>query len=168
MKEDMYLRIKQVTARTGLSRATIYGMMSVGTFPEKTALGVRAVGWLASEIEQWMLERKAVEKTGKEVSPGRRRASLAPNSGNGKVVLVDARSDQKGSTKKEDADWGSINTPVSDLELDSIRARLRAANRSKHIEATVIERTVTKFELRDQNGSVSDQGKRSTSTISKK
>jgi prophage regulatory protein len=36
--------------------------MSEGSFPEKISLGSRAVGWLASEIHQWLDERISSRK----------------------------------------------------------------------------------------------------------
>jgi prophage regulatory protein len=51
------LRRKQVEARTGLSRSTIYERMKKGTFPRPIRLGgqARAVGWLESEVESWIV-----------------------------------------------------------------------------------------------------------------
>ncbi len=51
------LRLPIVKARTGLSRSTIYLRVSQGCFPKPVYLGGRAVGWIESEIEDW-LERQ--------------------------------------------------------------------------------------------------------------
>lgn len=51
------LRRKQVEQRTGLSRSTIYLRVSQGNFPKAVSLGARAVGWLESEIEEWLDSR---------------------------------------------------------------------------------------------------------------
>lgn len=48
------LRLPAVKARTGLSRSTIYLRISEGTFPRPVQLGVRAVGWLDAEIDDWL------------------------------------------------------------------------------------------------------------------
>ncbi len=53
----MILRRKQVEQRTGLSRSTIYLRIAQGTFPKTVSLGARAVGWLESEIEEWLNSR---------------------------------------------------------------------------------------------------------------
>jgi prophage regulatory protein len=45
------LRRKQVQARIGLSRSTLYLRIAEGTFPKPVSLGTRAVGWPASEVE---------------------------------------------------------------------------------------------------------------------
>lgn len=51
------LRCPAVKARTGLSRGTIYLRIAKGTFPKPVSLGGRAVGWVESEIQEW-LERQ--------------------------------------------------------------------------------------------------------------
>ena len=48
------LRLPAVRARTGLSRSTIYLRISEDTFPRPIQLGVRSVGWVESEIEEWL------------------------------------------------------------------------------------------------------------------
>jgi len=48
------LRRRQVEARTGLSRSTIYDRMRDGTFPRQIALGAKSVGWLEADIEAWI------------------------------------------------------------------------------------------------------------------
>lgn len=48
------LRLPNVKARTGLSRSTIYQRVSAGTFPPPVNLGARAVGWLESEVSDWI------------------------------------------------------------------------------------------------------------------
>jgi prophage regulatory protein len=52
------LRLPAVQARTGLSRSTIYLHVNQGTFPQPVSiLGARAVGWVSTEIDEW-LERR--------------------------------------------------------------------------------------------------------------
>lgn len=51
------LRRKQVEARTGLSRSTIYARVADGTFPKPVNIGPRAVGWVESEISDWLNTR---------------------------------------------------------------------------------------------------------------
>ncbi len=51
------LRIKQVEAATGLSRSTIYAMMSTGTFPKPITLTGNRVGWIESEVMAWLETR---------------------------------------------------------------------------------------------------------------
>jgi len=49
-----FLRLPDVKARTGLSRSTIYLRISEGRFPKPVSLGSRAVGWVESEINDWL------------------------------------------------------------------------------------------------------------------
>jgi prophage regulatory protein len=51
------LRRKQVQARTGLSRSTIYLYIKEGLFPKPIALGPRAVGWIESDVSDWIAQR---------------------------------------------------------------------------------------------------------------
>ena len=51
------LRLPTVMARTGLSRSTIYLRISEGNFPKPVSLGGRAVGWIESEIEDYLQSR---------------------------------------------------------------------------------------------------------------
>ena len=48
-------RLPEVLRQTGLSRSTIYEMISRGDFPRKVKLGRRAVGWIADDVVQWGL-----------------------------------------------------------------------------------------------------------------
>ena len=54
-----FLRLPEVTARTGLSRSTIQVRLAEGRFPRPVSLGSRAVGWLESEVDEWIRERIA-------------------------------------------------------------------------------------------------------------
>ncbi len=51
------LRLPTVKARTGLSRSTIYLRISEGTFPKPISLGSRAVGWIESEVNEWLSQQ---------------------------------------------------------------------------------------------------------------
>lgn len=53
------LRRRDVEARTGLSRSTLYAMMAQGMFPRPVRLGLRAVGWPEAEIVEWLEARRA-------------------------------------------------------------------------------------------------------------
>jgi prophage regulatory protein len=58
------LRLPQVKARTGLSRSSVYLQIAKGTFPKPIQLGERAVGWLDSEISQWLASRIQASRPG--------------------------------------------------------------------------------------------------------
>ena len=53
------LRRPDVEIQTGLSRSTIYDLMKAHKFPRPVPLGEKSVGWLESEIENWIAERVA-------------------------------------------------------------------------------------------------------------
>lgn len=66
------LRRKQVEARTGLSRSTIYAKLRHNaqrpndfdaSFPKPVAIGAKAVGWIEAEIDAWLTAQ--VEKSRK-------------------------------------------------------------------------------------------------------
>lgn len=48
------LRLKDVTSQTGLARSTIYKYIDAGSFPKPVPLGGRSVGWVESEIQEWI------------------------------------------------------------------------------------------------------------------
>jgi prophage regulatory protein len=52
-------RLPEVMTRTGLSRSTIYELIRHNQFPSQINLGPRAVGWVASEITEWIDARIA-------------------------------------------------------------------------------------------------------------
>ncbi len=57
------LRCKQVQARTGLSRSTIYAHIKAGLFPGPVPLGPRAVGWVESDVSRWISERMTLARS---------------------------------------------------------------------------------------------------------
>ena len=59
-----FLRLPEVQRRTGLSRSTIYVRLEQGLFPRPVSLGGRAVGWIESEVDEWIRERIAASRDG--------------------------------------------------------------------------------------------------------
>ena len=51
------IRLKEVIDSSGLARSTIYKYISEGTFPKPVSLGDRCVGWVESEVHDWILAR---------------------------------------------------------------------------------------------------------------
>lgn len=51
------IRLKEVLDSTGIGRSTIYKYIAEGLFPKPVSLGNRAVAWLESEIQDWILAR---------------------------------------------------------------------------------------------------------------
>jgi len=48
------LRLRTVEEKTGLKKSSIYERIKGGNFPKPIRLGPRAVGWLESEIDDWI------------------------------------------------------------------------------------------------------------------
>jgi prophage regulatory protein len=48
------MRLKEVIEKTGLSRSTIYNWISQGKFPKQIDLGARSVGWVDTEVDEWL------------------------------------------------------------------------------------------------------------------
>jgi len=48
------IKLPQVKSETALSRSTIYLKMSQGEFPRPISLGARSVGWIESEVQDWI------------------------------------------------------------------------------------------------------------------
>jgi prophage regulatory protein len=65
------LRRKATLAKTGLCTSSLYAMMAKDKFPRPIPLGARAVGWLESEVDDWIRAR-AAERTGPRQTPRRR------------------------------------------------------------------------------------------------
>lgn len=61
--ERAVLRLPQVLPLVGLSKSTLYHYVQHGLFPAPLKLGIRASGWLAEEVNQWVAER-AKERQG--------------------------------------------------------------------------------------------------------
>ena len=52
--EDRILRRREVEHVTGLSRSTIYAAMKAERVPKPIKLGPRAVGWVETDIREWI------------------------------------------------------------------------------------------------------------------
>jgi prophage regulatory protein len=53
-KGESLLRLKEVMARTGLSKTRLYGMIKAGTFPANIPIGPRTTAWIESEVQDWI------------------------------------------------------------------------------------------------------------------
>lgn len=65
---------KQVEARCGLSRTSVYRLMRCGLFPEPIRVGVRAVRWSEDEIASWLAARPRASGDGIHRADGQRSA----------------------------------------------------------------------------------------------
>jgi prophage regulatory protein len=59
---NIVMKLPAVQSTTGLSRSTIYAFISEGRFPKPIPLGARSVGWLSSEVDDWIKSRISERK----------------------------------------------------------------------------------------------------------
>ena len=57
MTQSTLIRLKDVQARTGLARSSIYYLIEKDEFPKQIKLSRRMVGWLESDIEAWITKK---------------------------------------------------------------------------------------------------------------
>ena len=60
------IRLSSVIDQTGLSRSSIYKFIQDESFPKQIPLGERAVGWIKSEVDDWVAAR--IDKSRKLVA----------------------------------------------------------------------------------------------------
>jgi prophage regulatory protein len=56
------IRLRQAILKTGLSRSTIYTLIKLGDFPQQIKLSPRTMGFLESEIDEWIAGRIAASR----------------------------------------------------------------------------------------------------------
>ncbi|HBP4205660.1 TPA: AlpA family transcriptional regulator [Escherichia coli] len=49
------IRLPEVLKRTGFGKAWIYRLISEGRFPAPVKIGIRAVAFVESEVDEWIL-----------------------------------------------------------------------------------------------------------------
>jgi len=52
------IKLPQVVEMTSFSIASIYRLCATGKFPTKIKIGAHAVGWLESDIEEYILRQR--------------------------------------------------------------------------------------------------------------
>lgn len=57
MPNHTIYRLPAVINRTGLSRSTVYNLISDGEFPAPVRLGKRSVGWVDEDIDAWIAHK---------------------------------------------------------------------------------------------------------------
>ena len=53
------VRMHEVLRRCGLSRSTLNRLRRTGQFPAARQLGAQSIGWLSSDIDEWLASRPA-------------------------------------------------------------------------------------------------------------
>ncbi|MGZ8910995.1 MAG: helix-turn-helix transcriptional regulator [Methylococcaceae bacterium] len=56
-QSNKIIRLPKAQEKTGLSRSTIYKLISSGDFPQQIKLSPRTMGFLESEIDSWIESR---------------------------------------------------------------------------------------------------------------
>jgi prophage regulatory protein len=56
---ERLIRLREVQARTGLAKTTIYQRVRMGAFPAPVSLEGRLTAWVESEIQGWIDSRIA-------------------------------------------------------------------------------------------------------------
>ncbi|EJF7263476.1 helix-turn-helix transcriptional regulator [Vibrio parahaemolyticus] len=51
------IRLNEVLAMTGLSRSGMYRSIEKQQFPKQVSLGDRAVAWVESEVQAWVVDK---------------------------------------------------------------------------------------------------------------
>jgi prophage regulatory protein len=57
-----FIRLKEVMKKTGLSRATVYRFVGMGTFPSSCSIGDRAVAWVEADVDLWIEQKIAARR----------------------------------------------------------------------------------------------------------
>lgn len=53
------MRLEEVMSVTGYKRSSVYKYVALGSFPRPVQLTDRAVGWVSTEVEDWIKARIA-------------------------------------------------------------------------------------------------------------
>ncbi len=55
--QNNIIRLKATIQKTGLSKSTIYALLSENKFPKRVQLSARSIGFLEAEIDSWIAEK---------------------------------------------------------------------------------------------------------------
>ncbi|MGL4349649.1 MAG: helix-turn-helix transcriptional regulator [Plesiomonas shigelloides] len=62
-QDTRFIRMKEVCAKVGLAKSTLWELVARGQFPQKVHLGEITVAFIESEVEAWMQARAAARNT---------------------------------------------------------------------------------------------------------
>ncbi len=71
------IRLKEVIDLTGLARSTVYKYVGEGSFPKPVSLGDRCVGWVDTEVQDWILDKIEARDLDEGVMCSRSRLHIA-------------------------------------------------------------------------------------------
>ena len=55
--QNNIIRLKATIQKTGLSKSTIYTLLSENKFPKRVQLSARSIGFSEAEIDLWIAEK---------------------------------------------------------------------------------------------------------------
>lgn len=58
--QDRAIRESECRQLTGLARTTRYELERAGKFPQRRKLGGRSIGWMLSEVQEWITSQPKV------------------------------------------------------------------------------------------------------------
>ncbi|MGL5225801.1 MAG: helix-turn-helix transcriptional regulator [Aeromonas sp.] len=62
-QEMRFIRMKEVCAKVGLAKSTLWELVEIGEFPQKVYLSARIIAFVESEVDAWMQARVAARNT---------------------------------------------------------------------------------------------------------
>ncbi len=65
---DRFLPVDEVERVSGYSRTTLWRHEREGLFPRRVKIGKARVGWLESEVREWIAARKAAREARTEAA----------------------------------------------------------------------------------------------------
>ena len=68
IKNKRIIRIATVVDQTGIPKSSIYALIKEGEFPEPIQLSHRCVGFIESEVQDWIEEKIAARDNDEEVT----------------------------------------------------------------------------------------------------
>lgn len=72
---DKLMRVREVMAAVGLSRASIYKLLAAGRFPAPVRVGIKAVRWRQSHVEGWISCSRQCRRRRRRVDANEREGS---------------------------------------------------------------------------------------------
>lgn len=53
------IKMTEVLKKTGMSKSTVYSLISHGMFPQQVSLGIRSVAFVEAEVDAWIRNKIA-------------------------------------------------------------------------------------------------------------
>lgn len=66
--ETRFIKRPAVSAKTGLSKSSVYAAIKKGEFPAPVKIGGRASAWVAEEIDRWQESKMQARSSGADLA----------------------------------------------------------------------------------------------------